>query len=68
MCAGKDHLLRVRPFIIARRYNYPVPQIAQPPAHNAILRDIRTLMDPTCDLPLLFVRQLRLRTAAVRPV
>jgi hypothetical protein len=22
MCAGKDHLLRVRPFIIARRYTY----------------------------------------------
>ena len=34
---------------------YSVPKIAQPPAHNAIFRDIRALPDPARDLRLLFV-------------
>jgi hypothetical protein len=45
-----------------------VPQIAQPPAHDAVFGDIWPLADPSRELRLLLNRQLGRRTSAVRTV
>jgi hypothetical protein len=45
---------------------YPLSQIAQPPANDTVFSNIRTLADPGRKLRLLLNSQLRRRTTAVR--
>src|ERR1700729_779210 len=46
----------------------PLPQIAQPPANDAVFSNIRALAHPGRELRLFLDSQLRWRTTAVRTV